>query len=343
MRGMRLTTEERGELIALEKKIPHKGIGIRIRIILALDDGYQARDVARILLIDEDTVTQWKRKFLEGKLLSDWLGNDYQGYGGKLIKEQEVEVMKYVEDQVITDCQALVDYIKSIYGIKYSIDGVTKLLHRLGFVYKQTVIMPAKLDVEKQKEFIKQYEELKEEVKAGDHILFGDGVHPTHNTQTVRCWVKKGTDKLVKTNTGRERLNISGALDVESMNVVVGYYEKLNAITTMEFFDTVQIQYKEGTIYMIVDNARYYKNKEVRAYLNKSDCRVKLIFLPSYSPNLNFIERLWKFMRQRIIGVKYREKFKEFEFDIMQFFKNIKDYEEELRPFIGTQFHLITN
>lgn len=69
---------------------------------------------------------------------------------------------------------------------------------------------------------------------------------------------------------------------------------------------------------------------------------MNLIFVPLiHSPNLNFIERLWKFMRQKIIRVKYREKLSEFERDSMQFFNTIHQYQNELKPFIRTQLHLI--
>jgi len=61
---------------------------------------------------------------------------------------------------------------------------------------------------------------------------------------------------------------------------------------------------------MFCDNARYYRNKLVREYLVKS--KIEMHFLPSYSPNLNPIERLWKFMYERILYNKYYEKFSEF-------------------------------
>ena len=110
----------------------------------------------------------------------------------------------------------------------------------------------------------------------------------------------------------------------------------------MKLFDKIQLVYKnKTTIYLIVDNARYYKNKDVKAYLEKLDCKIKLIFLPPYSPNLNFIERLWKYMKKYIIGVKYRDKFKQFEYDIHYFFDNISQYEDRLRQFIGTELHLV--
>ena len=338
----KLTARQRQELIKLEKQIPHKGVAIRIRIILALDDGYAAKDVARILLLDEDTVTKWKKLYEQSRYLSDWLGTENNGYRGRLTREQEKLVEKFVENEVITDCQQVVAYIRNTLGISYTVDGVSKLLHRLGFVYKQIVGIPGKLNEEKQKAFVKEYRELKENKKADEVILFGDGVHPTHNLHKTKAWVKKGEEKQVRTNTGRGRLNINGALNLEDLTVTTHFSETINAQTTMELFDKIQLVYKDKTtIYLIIDNATYYKNKDVKAYLAKQGCRIKLIFLPSYSPNLNFIERLWKYMKKYIIGVKYREKFKEFEMDVHYFFDNIHIHEEKLRKFIGTELHLV--
>lgn len=342
MTEVKLTSEQRKELIHLEKQIPFKGLGIRIRIILALDLGYSIKEVAEILLLDEDTIIKWKKRFLESRYLSDWLGDEYKGYQGKLKEQAEQAVEKFVKEGVIMDCQEVVDYIKETFGIDYTINGATKLLHRLDFVYKQTVIIPGKVNTTEQEAFVKRYEKLKKELKETEVILFGDGVHPTHNTQKVRAWVKRGENKQIKTNSGRSRLNIQGAYDVEKTAVVTHYSETINAEAVIAFFEEVQRVYGWATvIYFICDNAKYYKNKEVQAYLAREECRIKLIHLPTYSPNLNFIERLWKYMHQKIIGVKYREKFKEFEYDIKTFFANTDDYKEDLQSFIGTKLHVI--
>jgi transposase len=339
---MKLTVQERKELLRLEKHMPHKGVAIRIRIILALDDGYAAKDIARILLLDEDTITKWKKLYEQSSSITDWLGTKNNGWVGRLTKEQEVMVEKYVRDGLITDCLLVVEYIHNTFGISYTIDGVSKLLHRLGFVYKQIIGIPGGLNAEKQLAFLKEYQTLKENKKNDAVILFGDGVHPTHNLHKTKAWIKKGEEKQVRTNTGRKRLNINGALNLETMTVTTHFSETINAQTTMELFDKIQLMYKEKTtIYLIIDNATYYKNKDVKAYLEKADCRIKLKFLPSYSPNLNFIERLWKYMKKYIIGVTYREKFKQFEDDIHYFFDHIDQHEEKLRKFIGTELHLV--
>jgi transposase len=315
---------------------------IRIRVILALNNGYTHKEVADILLLDEDTVTKWSKKYAKRQFFSDWLREAHKGYDGKLTRDQQIELEQYVEAETITDALTIVEFIQSQYGETYTVNGVTKLLHRLGFVYKQTTLIPGKLNEEAQAQFMGEYEELRDNLPEDEVILFGDGVHPSHNVHATKAWVKKGQDKQVPTNTGRKRLNINGVLELEAMQAVTHFADTLNAETTCELFDKIQESYMGKTaIHLIIDNARYYKNKDVVAYLADPNCRIKLKFLPPYSPNLNFIERLWHFLKKYIIGIKRRQTFKEFEADVHAFFDHMGDYEARLRKFIGTQMHLI--
>jgi transposase len=342
MKLISLLPEERKDLIRLGKQIKDVKGAIRVRVILALDAGYTIKEVAEVLLLDEDTVNKWKQKYEKRQFFSDWLEEYYAGYNGKLTKEQIEEIEGFVEKHTVTDSHEVVKFIKESFDKEYTITGVTKLLHRLGFVYKQVVLIPGKLDEIKQEAWLKEYKSLEENKKEDEVILFGDGVNPTHNIHKTKAWIKRGEDKQIKTNTGRGRLNINGALDMETMTVTTHFSETINAQETMQLFDKIQLVYKnKTTIYLIIDNARYYKNKDVKAYLEKEGCRIKLKFLPSYSPNLNFIERLWKYMKKYIIGVKYREKFKEFENDIHYFFDHIDQHEDKLKQFIGTELHLV--
>ncbi len=296
MRELSLSTEERSDLVRLGKQIRDVKGAIRIRVVLALDAGYTISDTARLFLLDEDTVSQWKKKYKKRQFFSDWLQEYHAGYNGKLTREQIEEIEGFVEKHTVTDSREIVKLIKAQFNKEYTITGVTKLLHRLGFVYKQVVLVPGKLDEEKQAIWLKEYKELGDNKKTDEVILFGDGVHPTHNIHKTKAWIRKGEDKQIKTNTGRGRLNINGALNIETMTVTTHFSETINAEEVMKLFDKIQLQYiDKTTIYLIIDNARYYKNKEVTAYLAKKGCRIKLKFLPAYSPNLNFIERLWKF------------------------------------------------
>jgi transposase len=343
MPTLNIPPEEQAQLRTLARTTKDAKTAIRIRVILALGDGWNARDVARLFILDEDTITEWKKKYQRRRLFSDWLATSTTGYNGKLSDYQLRELEAHVEAETITDALTVVEFIQAKYGETYTVNGATKLLHRLGFVYKQTTLVPGKLNEEAQAAFMAEYEQLRDNLPADEVVLFGDGVHPSHNVHATKAWVKKGQDKRVPTNTGRKRLNINGALELEAMQAVTHFADTLNAETTLELFDKIQESYSCKTkIHLIIDNARYYKNKDVVAYLDNPDCRIKLKFLPPYSPNLNFIERLWHFLKKYIIGIKRRQTFKEFEADVHAFFDHMEDYAARLRKFIGTQMHLIT-
>src|SRR5260370_9319241 len=305
--------DEQAQLKELARSTMHAKTAMRIRVILALNDGWAIRDVAKLFLLDEDTVAKWKNRYLGRRLFSDWLATTNHGYNGKLTDDQELELSTYVEEQTITDAAALVAYVKAQYSKEYTVNGVTKLLHRLGFVYKQTTLIPGKLDEAKQTAFKQTYETLRDNLPEDEAIMFGDGVHPSHNVHATKAWFKKGQDKQVPTNTGRKRLNINGVLNLETMETVTHFSDTINAEETIHLFDKIQETHpNKKSIHLILDNARYYKNKLIKAYLRKRGCRIKLLFLPAYSPNLNFIERLWHFMKKYIIGTRRWDKFNDF-------------------------------
>jgi transposase len=242
--------DDRAGFETLARMTGDKKAADRIRIILALDDGHSAREVAKLFLVDESTIKKWRNKFRKRKLFTDWLSTDACGYSGKLSKEQEAEISSFVEVETVTDCKEIVVFVKDKFGVKYTVNGAAKLLHRLGFVYKQTTLIPGKLDEEAQKTWLKKYEKLKAKLPENETILFGDGVHPSHNVHATKAWIKKGKQKKVPTNTGRKRLNINGVLNIESMKAVVHYADTLNAQTTMELFamelfDKIQAAYPD--------------------------------------------------------------------------------------------------
>jgi hypothetical protein len=101
----------------------------------------------------------------------------------------------------------------------------------LGFVYKKPVLTPCKVNVEKQEEFVKQYKELKENLQEQDQIYFMDGVHPQHNTIAGHGWIKKGQTKHLKTNNGRQRTNINGALNLATKELLYVEDQRINSQT----------------------------------------------------------------------------------------------------------------
>lgn len=112
----------------------------------------------------------------------------------------------------------------------------------------------------------------------------------------------------------------------------------VNAQSTIQLFDKMQAEQLKGKLFTICDNAKYYRSYLVSEYLKKNT-RIKLIFLPPYSPNLNLIERLWKFYKEKVLYDQYYETFKEFKQKTKIFFENIKIYKEELISLLKDNFY----
>lgn len=179
--------------------------------------------------------------------------------------------------------------------------------------------MPGKANKEQQQKWLNEYEKLRRELPEDETICFIDGVHPTHNVQPAYGWIKKGERKEIPANTGRSRLNLSGSIDVTSHKVIIQEDKTLNAESTIRFFQKIEEVYPDkGKVHVFCDNASYYRNKEVQQYLKSS--KIILHFLPPYSPNLNPIERLWKWMKERVIYNTYYEHFDDFKGAVLGFF-----------------------
>ena len=337
---IKLTEIEKNDLRKLHKDFKDKRNCDRIKAIILLSENYTIMEVAKILLLDRNTITNWVKKYKNKSLFSNWLVDNYKGYSGKLTSDKKEKIIDYVSSNIINDGKQVIEYIKSEFQISYTHSGIVALLHKLGFDYKSTVLIPSKLNKEDQANFKKKFEELENKLDANEVILFTDGVHPQHNTKCTKAWIKKGENKEIKSNTGRSRINLQGAYNPHNQEIIIHEDKNLNAQNTIEFFKKIEEKYLDKkNIYLILDNAPYYKNKDVTKFLETS--KIKAIYLPPYSPNLNLIERLWKFMRKKVINNKYYEKFTLFRKGIFDFFENIRNIKDELAQFIGHKLHLI--
>ena len=84
MKHIKLTTQERQELKDLHKKGLAASEADKIKAILMLDDGYTAKETARVLLLNENTITDWKNRFLNREYIDNWIKAGKKGYWGKL-------------------------------------------------------------------------------------------------------------------------------------------------------------------------------------------------------------------------------------------------------------------
>ncbi len=231
-------------------------------------------------------------------------------------------------------------FIERQYGVIYTLAGVIKLLHRLGFSYQKPKLMPGKIDLAKQEEFKLQYSLLKNNLAKDESIYFMDSVHPQYQTRARFGWISKNVVKTLPSFSGWKRKHIIGAINLKDLEVVTTDNPKVNGDYIIEFLKELEANNQDKSkIYLICDNAGYHRSKKVKEYLQYG--KIELLFLPAYSPNLNPIERLWKLMHSVVSNNKFYANFETFTDSIRIFFENIEKYKNKISSLVNDNFQTI--
>src|ERR1700761_7114843 len=264
-----LDPETRSDLIDLGRdgSVAHR-LARRANALVLLDDGMSCDEVAKVLLLDDDTVRTWHRLY-EDEGIEGLVSFDYDGSTCRLSDAQQ-----------------------------------------------------AKLDPDKQAAFIKSYENLLNHIGDDEAVLFGDAVHPTHAVRPVGCWAPKDTPVAVEQTSGRQRLNIHGAIDLETGRTRMIEAATVNAISMIMLLRAIEAMYPgKRLIHLFVDNARYHHAKLVQAWLGRPGCRIKLHFIPIYCPHLDPAERLWGLMHKHVTHNRCHATFVDFKAAILTFLR----------------------
>ncbi|MFN9114945.1 MAG: IS630 family transposase, partial [Bacteroidota bacterium] len=314
----------------------------RIKIILAFNQGYSAAEIAAMLLIDEETPRRYLDAFLADGL-KQLLSLKYKGSEPLLSDEQKSSLKIHLSEHTYLSSKEITLYIKNRYNLKISISSCRAILKNLGFVYRKPKVIPGKVNEKNQIEFVEKYEELKKNLSPEDKIYFIDGVHPTHNVKPAFGWILKSEKKTVRSNTGRQRININGALCLNKKEILFQESKTINAQSTINLFKTILSENQNAkNIYIICDNARYYKCELLSLWLKENPI-IKMIYLPPYAPNLNLIERVWRHMHKKVTYNKYYAKVSIFRENILNFFLEFKNNWEEVGKLLNDKFQIIGN
>lgn len=292
-------------------------------------------EISRVLFISGESVRLYIADYQQSEKLEPKNG----GSSSFLNESQAAELFEHLETHLYMRASEICAHVLETYKIEYSVSGMTDWLNRNGFSFHKPHGVPAKSDPEKQKLFVILYNNLMKLLAPSDHVLFLDSVHPTHKVRLTAGWIRKGERKEIPTNGSQKRLNIIGALDLEKMTLETKEFETINAQSIIEFFMVLLIVMPLGTINIILDQAGYHTSKELSAWIALNP-RIKLHFLPTYSPNLNIIERVWKIMHEHTTNNQYHATFKLFteairNFTNRTFKENAKNWTDRLNDNFG--------
>lgn len=309
-------------------------LAYKINAVILLGSGWTFEEVAEALLFDNETLRSYVNHYVTGGIPA-LIKNNYKGSNPKLSEDQIQKLCGELDEKIYPNTQTIAHYIKIQFGIDYSISGLTDLLKRLNYVYKKPKLVPGNADADMQEFFINEFMKFMENKRKTDAVFFVDAIHPTHNTMGAYGWMKKGKDTELQSNTGRSRLNIHGAMNAQTYETtIICSEDNINTESTISLFKYLITLYPLATtIYVILDNARYHFSDEVQEWVKKS--KIKLVFLPPYSPELNLIERLWRVFKKNIMYNKYYRTFNEFKNACMGFFTNQRKYQDEISSIMG--------
>lgn len=243
--------------------------------------------MAEVLQVDGNTVRNHFRRYQQGGR-KPWGHVADRGSACGLDEEQVALLDGHLQTHIYQMAKAVAHFVEDTFGVDYTGSGMTALLYRLGYVSNKPNFVPGKADPEAQRAFLEQYEKLNQEKGEEDGIYFMDAADPQHNPVLACGWIKGGEERTVRSNRGRRRVNINGAIALDRLAPVVRFDETIDADSTTALFRQLErLNLAAALIYIICDNAHYYRSKAVQEYLKTS--HIKPVFLPPYAPNLNLI------------------------------------------------------
>jgi len=342
---IRISNEMVKELTKALRKAYKSGDAKMIRRILVLLD-YSRGDCPDAIAskhgIARSSLYAWLKQLLvEGvaSLKPQWKG----GRPSKLSKSQKKRLCEWIKAGpraagYPSGCWSgllVQDLIWQHFGVLYNAHYVCDLLKSLGFSYQKARFVSDHLDEAKRLVWMKQtFPDLKRQAQvAGALLLFGDEASFAQWGSLAYTWAPIGQQPTIKTTGKRKAYKVFGLIDLFSGRLFYqGIEGKFNSESYITFLKTVLKQTQE-VLFLVQDGARYHTSKLSKQFFQDHPKRLKVAQLPSYSPDYNPIEFLWRALKRRTTHNVY---FPEFDTlahsvkDALAFFQTQTEYVKSL-------------
>ena len=266
---LRLTDSERVPLRQTQHACWDKTGYVPVTVLLMLDHGHAAATIAQNLGVEASSVYRYAQAYrLQGPV--GLLAGEQPGYWGLLTSAQLAGPRRELDQTLYTDCRAIADWLAASYGVRYAVSGLMDLLHRLEFSYKLTTAGPCQVDAAAQTAFLTDtLAPLLAAAEAGQAVVyFADAAHPTHHTRATHVWTQTGKERPLLTVSGWERVNRNATRNAHvPTQVHLDETDCVNAQSAQRLYEKILAAHPEGPVYVVCDNARYYKNKALNAWL----------------------------------------------------------------------------
>jgi transposase len=346
MKPIQLTREQRREIERRRKASHDRRLYERLTAVLGVAAGRTRTDVADLLGVSLTQLGEWLRVF-RNQGLDALCTLHNKGDPGNLTVPQVEQLKKEIHTGRFRNSDQVRHWLETTFGVRYTSSGVKQLLKRIGASYHKVTGFLWKADPDKQHEFVTRYERQKVAAHRPGarrtRRYFVDACHPLWGLELVyACWLLVGQRFLAGMGSGRKRLNILGAYcpdDQEYLDLRLTR-DNINGEQFVNLLRLLRATHPETERFVLyLDRARYYGAPVVKAWL----CRhpeFELEPLPTYSPNLNLIERLWKFVRKEALS-RWHATFEAMQKAVSEVLDHVEDYRAELATLMVEEFHIV--
>ncbi len=296
--------KDRGELKALRKT---QGV---LGVLL----GQSYDNVAQMVGVTAETIRLWINDYLVGGIKSIRLSGS-PGRPPKLTKGRKKQLKAMIKGGpealgYTSGCwnSAMVqDLVHRTFGVLYSAAYIAQLLRNLGMSYQKAAFASAHHDPKKRAEWLKVTwpKILKLSKKLGSYLLFGDEASFPQWGSLSYTWSPRGQQPLVKTSGSRRGYKVFGLIDYWTGKFFhKAITEKFTSASYADFLRGV-LQNTRKHLVIIQDGARYHTSEDMMVFFYENRDRISVFQMPTYSPDYNPIEILWKKIKGRGIHLKY--------------------------------------
>jgi transposase len=346
MKPIVLTAQQRREVERRRKGTLDRRVYQRLTAVLTVAEGKSREEVTHLLGIGLSQLGEWLRVF-RNQGLDALCTLHYKGDPGKLTPAQVEQLKAKVSTGCFRNSDQIRHWIHKTFAVSYSPSGVKDLLKRVGISYHKVTGFLWKADPDEQKAFVKKYERQKADARrrGAGHTrrYFVDACHPVWGLSLVfSCWLLVGQRFLVGMGSGRKRLNILGAYcpdDQEYLDFRLTR-DNVNGEQFVNLLRVLKERHPEAERFILyLDNAAYYGKPVVVEWLKRHP-EFRLEPVPPYSPNVNLIERLWKFLKQKALS-RWHPTFEAMQQAVSDVLDHLGEYREELASLMVEEFHVI--
>jgi transposase len=346
MKPIILTAEQRKEIERRRKGSLDRRVYQRLTAVLAIASGKTRDEVAALLGVSLSQLGEWLRVFRNDGLEALCEVHN-KGDPGNLNPTQINQLKEHVSTGCFRNSDQIRHWVEVTFGVPYSSTGIKDLLKRIGVSYHKVTGFLWKADPDKQRAFVKRVARHKREARGPGaprtRRYYVDACHPVWGLDLVYCcWLVVGQRFLVGMGSGRKRLNILGAYCPDD-HEYIDYRltrDNINGEQFVNFLRLLRSMHPEAERFILyVDGARYYDSPVVKGWLRRHP-EFHLSQLPAYSPNVNLIERMWKFLRAKALS-RWHQTFEDMQAAVSAVLDHLDGHRAELRTLMTETFHIL--